>query len=150
MGLDYFPIGIGEIREITSVIGRDCEEQLGKPNIPSLQLNDPYVANLVGGSYSGEPTPPSLQEMTNMNWQALALGATGFFYYSFLGVYLMDKITPMTERWKDIIEFTEQLWKYKDIVLSIDKVNKIKYVQNINITFEQRKYNNSNYIFLII
>ena len=58
----------------------------------------------------------------------------------------MDNITPIKERWKDIVEITDQLWEYKDIILSIDKVNKIKYVKNNNVTFGLWKYNNSNYI----
>ena len=54
----------------------------------------------------------------------------------------------MMDRWKDIVEFTDQLWKYKDVILSIDKVNRIEYVQNYNVTFGLRKYNNINYIFV--
>ena len=81
-----------------------------------------------------------------MCWQALALGAWGLSFYSLLEINLMDKITPIKDRWKDIVEITDQLWEYKDIILSIDKVNKIKYVQNNIVTFRQWKYNNSNYI----
>ena len=61
----------------------------------------------------------------------------------------MDKISPVEDRWKDIIEFTDEIWKYKDVILSIDKVNKIEYIQNNNVSFRQWKYNNSNYIAIV-
>ena len=74
-GLDPYPIGFSEIRDVTSMIGKECEEPLGKPNIPALQIFDWYAYNK---TTSGRPTPPTLQEMTNMCWQAIASGARGF------------------------------------------------------------------------
>ena len=108
-----------------------------------LQIFDWYAYST---DESEKPRPPTLQEMINMSWQALALGARGLIFYSLYEIIKVDKVTPIMERWKDIIEFTDQIWKYKDVILSIDKVNKIKYEQNNNVTFRQWKYNNSNYI----
>ena len=142
-GVDNYPIGGGEIREITDLNGKESEEPLGKPYIPMMQIFDWHISN---GTKSGNLTPPTVQEMRNMCWQALALGARGFSFYSLFEINLLDNITPIKDRWKDIVEITDQLWEYKDIILSIDKVNKIKYVQNNNVTFRQWKYNNSNYI----
>ena len=144
-GLDPYPIGGKEIREVTNTIGSECEEPIGKPNIPCIQIFDWYALN---SNSSGKPNPPTLQEMTNMCWQALAFGVRGFTFHSLYKIYKLDKITPIKDRWKDIVEFTDQIWKYKDVILSIDKVNKIEYVQNNNVTFGLRKYNNSNYIFV--
>ena len=94
--------------------------------------------------------PPTVQEMKNMCWQSIAIGARGFVFYSLYEIYLLNKknVTPIMDRWKDIVEFSDQLWKYKDVILSIDKVNRIEYVQNYNVTFGLRKYNNTNYIFV--
>ena len=61
----------------------------------------------------------------------------------------MDEISPFEDRWKEVIEFTDEIWKYKDVILSIDKVNKIEYTKNYNVSFKQWKYNKINYIVIV-
>ena len=43
--------------------------------------------------------------------------------------------TPFQSRWKDIIEFTDEIGKYKDMILSIEKVDKIEFKENNNAAF---------------
>ena len=90
--------------------------------------------------------PPTLQEMKCMTWQALVSVAKGLFFYSIMEVYQMDKTTPFETRWKDVIELTDQIWEYKDMILSIEKVHQIEYTENNNVAFRQWKYNGYNYI----
>ena len=75
--------------------------------------------------------------MRSMSWQALVSGSKGLLFYSLYEIIKMDEKTPFKDRWKDVIEFTDEIWKYKDIILSIDKVNKIEYIKNYNVTFKQ-------------
>ena len=84
-----------------------------------------------------------------MSWQALVAGGKGIIFYSLFDVIRMDEISPFEDRWKEVIEFTDEIWKYKDVILSIDETNKIEYSKNYNIKFKQWKYNNSNYIVII-
>ena len=58
----------------------------------------------------------------------------------------MNKVTPFETRWKEIIELTDQIWEYKDMILSIEKVHQIEYTKNNNVTFRQWKYKGYNYI----
>ena len=90
--------------------------------------------------------PPTLQEMKCMTWQALVAGAKGLMFYSIMEIYQMDKITPFETRWNDVIELTDQIWEYKDMILSIEKVHQIEYTENNNVAFRQWKYNGYNYI----
>ena len=94
----------------------------------------------------GKSDPPNLQEMRSMSWQAIVAGAKGLIYYSLYEYMFLDKIE---ERWKDVITFTDEIWKYKDVILSIDKIDKIEYTQNYNVTFKQWKYNKYKYIVII-
>ena len=61
----------------------------------------------------------------------------------------MNKYTPFEKRWKEFIELTDEIWKYKDLILSIDKIDKIEYTYNYNVTFRQWKYNKTNYIVIL-
>ena len=42
-GLDSYPIGGADVRDVTTFIGKESEEPLGKPNIPCLQIYDRYA-----------------------------------------------------------------------------------------------------------
>ena len=90
--------------------------------------------------------PPTLQEMKCMSWQAFIAGARGMIFYSIIEIIGMNKTTPFESRWKDVIELTDQIWEYKDMILSIEKVDRIEYKENNNIAFKQWKYNGYNYI----
>ena len=91
-------------------------------------------------------TPPSIQEMKSMSWQAFIAGAKGIFYYSLGMLYGMDHVTPCEERWKGFTVVSDEIWKYKDMILSIEETNCLEYIENPNVTFRQWKYNDSNYI----
>ena len=75
-------------------------------------------------------SPPTLQEIRSMSWQELVSGGKGLMYYSLLEFMEQNK-TTIEERWKDVIKFTNEIWEYKDIILSIDKVNTIEYIKNL-------------------
>ena len=73
-----------------------------------------------------ETHPPNLQEMKCMTCQAFVAGAKGIFFYSIMEIIVMNRIkTPFESRWKDVIELTDEIWKNKDIILSIEKVHKL-------------------------
>ena len=92
---------------------------------------------------------PTLQEMINMSWQALVAGGKGLIYYGYWELMQMDDINPFEDVWKNVIELTEHIWKYKDIILSIDEIKKIEFAENLNVTFRQWKYNKTNYIVVV-
>jgi len=94
-------------------------------------------------------TPPTLQEMRCMNWQGFAAGEKGMIFYSLFDLFRMENVSSFVDRWKDVIEIAEQIWKYKDIILSVEDINKIVYDNNPNVTFKQWKYNDYNYIVVI-
>ena len=87
--------------------------------------------------------------MRNIAWQSLVIGGKGLLFYSIYEIIQMDEISPIEQRWGDVIEFTDEIWKFKDVILSIDKVNKIEYTINYNITFKQWKCNKTNYIAIV-
>ena len=146
MGVDTYPVGIRAIRQVHDLTNTEAENTLGKPMIPVVQIFDWSVYNK---TTSGKSVVPTLQEMRSMSWQQLVLGAKGLMFYSLNEVIQMNKTSPIKERWKDIIALTDEIWKYKDVFLSVDKVNKIEYVQNYNVTFGQWKHNNINYIAIV-
>ena len=98
-----------------------------------------------------ESNPPTLQEMKSMSWQGFAAGAKGIIFYSFFSLWALKNKTNITfeERWEDVIEFTDEIWKYKDVILSIEEIDEIKYENNTNVAFKQWKYNDSNYIVIV-
>ena len=61
----------------------------------------------------------------------------------------MNEYFSFEKRWKEFIEFIDEIWKYKNIILSIDKINKIEFIPNYNVTFKQWKYNEANYIVIL-
>lgn len=110
----------------------------------------PQIFDWTGVIKSGlQARPPTLQEMICMTWQAFIAGGKGIILYSIIEIYQMNQTTtPFESRWKDVIELTEQIWKYKDIILSIEKVHQIEYKENNNVAFKQWKYNGYNYIII--
>ena len=73
-----------------------CEEPLGKPNLPTIRIVD------LKTNIKEELPPPTIQEIINMSWQALAYGERGFFFYSLIELYRMDKLIPKEELWKKL------------------------------------------------
>ena len=117
-----------------------------------ISVNQIFDWGFLYRNYRGEPDslsfPPTLQEMRSMSWQGLVAGAKGILFYSLWEFVEMNK-TNVEERWEDVIKFTDEIWKYKDVILSIDKVNKIEYTNNYNVSFRQWKYNKINYIVIV-
>jgi hypothetical protein len=70
-------------------------------------------------------------------------------FYSIIEIIGMNKTTPFESRWKDVIELTDQIWEYKDMILSIEKVHQIEYTENNNVAFRQWKYNGYYYIVIV-
>ena len=91
--------------------------------------------------------------MRSMSWQAFVSGAKGIIFYSLFDIFKMNNSKihrqPFEERWGDVIEFTDQIWKYKDVILSVEKVNYIEYKENSNAAFKQWKYNGYNYLVVV-
>lgn len=122
-----------------------------KPFWPVVQIFDWYYYRSDKPGY--KPCPPTLQEMRSMSWQAFAAGGKGMIFYSLFDLFRMNNTKnntePFEERFADVIEFTDQIWKYKDIILSVEKINEIEYKKNDNVVFKQWKYNDSNYIVIV-
>ena len=147
MGYDVYPVGRSSISEIREVYDKISERydiiMKAKPMWAVLQVFD------WGAYYEKTPHPPTLQEMRSMAWQGLAAGARGILFYDFHHMFSANDVTPFEPRWKDVIEFTDEIWKYKDLFLSIEKVDTIEYIKNNNVVCKQWKVNNSNYIAVI-
>ena len=154
MGLMNYPIGLYELnkRVIRNVYDANVEAYdkilEGKLLLPVIQIFDwAYYYNRRG--YNLKYAPPTLQEMRSMSWQAFAAGGRGMVFYSLFDLFRMDNVSSFKDRWRDVIEITDQIWKYKDMILSIEKVEKLEYIGNPNVTFKQWKYNNNNYIVVV-
>ena len=149
MGIDNYPIGAGIIRDIFYVNDITYKEVLkAKLYISAIQIFDWGFLQKYGGQPDYKSCPPTLQEMKSMSWQGLVAGAKGILFYSLWEFIEQDK-SNVEERWKDVIKFTDEIWKYKDVILSIDKVDKIEYINNYNVSFRQWKYNKTNYIAIV-
>jgi len=122
-----------------------------KPFWPVVQIFDWYWYR--GDIPEYKPCPPTLQEMRSMSWQAFVAGGKGMIFYSLYDLFRMNSTKnntePFEERFRDVIEFTDQIWKYKDVILSVEKINEIEYKKNDNIVFKQWKYNDSNYVVIV-
>ena len=151
IGIDNYPIGESSIRNVyksNEITYNNILES--KPMIPVIQIFDwAYYYWNQKGQPDFKSSPPTLQEMRSMSWQALVAGGKGIIFYSLFDLFRMDEISPFEDRWKDVIEFTDEIWKYKDAILSIDKVNKIEYSQNYNVIFKHWKYNKTNFIVIV-
>ena len=150
IGIDNYPIGAGIIRDILYVNDMTYKEVLkAKLYISVIQIFDwAFLKRNYGGEPDYKSCPPTLQEMKSMSWQGLVAGAKGLLFYSLWEFIEQDK-SNVEERWKDVIKFTDEIWKYKDVILSIDKVDKIEYITNYNVSFRQWKYNKTNYIAIV-
>ena len=148
MGFDEYPVGLyynGKIRTVDEKMSEAYDKVLeGKLFLPVIQIFD--WAAYFGDEHSHVPT---IQEMIHMSWQGFVAGGKGIIYYSLFDIFKLEHITPFEDRWKDVINVTNEIWKYKDIILSIDKVNEIKTSKNRNVKFKQWKYKSDNYIVVI-
>ena len=154
MGLDNYPIGYPgkKINNVYIAQNETYNNMLKtKPFWPVVQIFDWYYGRKDNPEY--KPCPPTLQEMRSMSWQAFVAGGKGMIFYSLYDLYRMnsteDHREPFEERFSDVIEFTDQIWKYKDVILSVEKINEIEYKKNDNVVFKQWKYNDSNYIVIV-
>ena len=125
-GMDCYPIGYNNKTESVNCFKfhNETYNQLlkSKPMWPVPQIFD-----WTGVPQHGTKTrPPTLQEMKCMSWQAFIAGARGMIFYSIIEIIGMNKTTPFESRWKDVIELTDQIWEYKDMILSIEKVDRIE------------------------
>jgi len=153
MGIDVYPIGFPRktIRDVYEIHNGTYNKLLRtKPMWPVVQIFDWYW---YFGNEGFESCPPTLQEMRSMSWQAFVSGAKGIIFYSLYDIFRMNNSKihrqPFEERWGDVIEFTDQIWKYKDVILSVEKVNYIEYKENSNAAFKQWKYNGYNYLVVV-
>ena len=153
MGFDVYPIGFPgkDIRNVYDDQNETYNEILkSKPMWPVVQIFDWFRYR----DYLGwETYPPTLQEMRSMSWQGFVAGGKGMIFFSLFDLFIMNNTInhtqPFEERFRDVIEFTDQIWKYKDIILSVEKINEIKYKNNNNIVFKQWKYNDYNYLVIV-
>ena len=148
-GEDCYPIGYNNKTESINCYDIHNNAYNGllksKPMWPVPQIFDWTCVK----AHGAQTLPPTLQEMKCMTWQAFVAGAKGIIFYSIMEILGMNKTTPFESRWKDVIELTDQIWEYKDIILSIEKVHQIEFKQNYNIAFKQWKYNGYNYIVIV-
>ena len=148
MGFDEYPVGVysnGLIRTVDIKMSETFDKVLeGKLFLPVIQIFD--WAAYFGDSDSCIPT---FEEMRSMSWQGFVAGGKGIIYYSLFDLYKTEHISPFEDRWKDVIKLTDEVWKYKDIILSIDKVNKIETFKNPNVKYKQWKYKSDNYIVVV-
>ena len=147
LSLDKYPLNQSPIRTVFEQESQAFNDLLySRPSWPVIQIYDQKQHKKELESY-----PPSLQEMINMSWQAFISGAKGIMYYSYSYLVYADynKYSPFEERWRDVIELTDGIWKYKDIILSIENINKVEYIENPNVKFKQWKYNGINYIVIV-
>ena len=154
MGLDNYPIGYPgkKIRNVYIAQNKTYNHMLKtKPFWPVVQIFDWYWYR--GDRPDYKPCPPTLQEMRSMSWQAFVAGGKGMIFYSLYDLFRMNNTKnntePFEERFADVIEFTDQIWKYKDVILSVEKINEIEYKKNDNVVFKQWRYNDSNYIVIV-
>ena len=152
LGVDKYPIGpLLPIRYVYDLNEQANYHMLeSKPMIPVCQIYD--YGTILLRKYRNPiftKSQPTLQEMLSMSWQALVGGGKGLMYYGFYELTLLDDVTPFEDVWKVVIELSEKIWKYKDVILSIDEVNKIEYTKNLNVSFRQWKYKKINYIVVV-
>ena len=153
MGFNVYPVGEfskSKIRRVYDEISERYNISMkAKPMWAVTQIFDWGAYRRQKYGTSNTLQPPSMQEMKSMAWQGFATGARGLLLYAFHQMYSVNETTPFEPRWKDVIEFTDEIWKYKDLFLSIEEVDKIEYIENKNVAFKQWKVNNSNYIAVI-
>jgi hypothetical protein len=50
--------------------------------------------------------------------------------------FINEAASKKFDYWKDVIEFTDEIWKYKDLFLSIEEVEKIEYIKNEHVALK--------------
>ena len=113
IGYDYYPIGFYNhtLREVYAGLSYNPLSQV-KQRIGIVQIFDWYVLH----PDIHNSTIPTLKEMKSMAWQYIASGITGLLFYSLNEFIWMNKYTPFEKRWKEFIELTDEIWKYKDVI----------------------------------
>ncbi len=128
IGSDPYPVNYDKISRVTDYTLR-TNSQINslKPLWMVIQAH-----NL--GVYPNapkNPRAPTYEEMRNMAWQSICEGAKGIFFYSFFDLK-KDPDQPFVVQWNNLKEIAAEIYKYSQIVLSIDKV------PNININSSQK------------
>ena len=137
MGFDVYPIGnpFDSKPKIRDVYDRLSDQQNimmeAKPMWGVIQIFDWSKES----DKAKNERYPTLQEMRSMTWQALVAGAKGLLFYSLHSLFKDNNKTKFDKRWKEIITFTDEIWKYKDVILSITKVEPITYIKKNTVAF---------------
>ena len=48
-----------------------------------------------------------------MSWQGFVAGGKGIIYYSLFDIFKLEHITPFEDRWKDVINVTNEIGNIK-------------------------------------
>lgn len=68
---------------------------------------------------------PSVREMKNMFWQAIAGGANGLIGYSHFDLKKMDWKNPRAKAWQEVCEAAEEIRRYMPVLLAGDEPPKV-------------------------
>ncbi len=108
MMLDRYPIGWQPVETFSKHL-RLARYAAGpeKPLIAVIQVFDWSYYPQVFGAEGKNTRPPTLEELRNMTWSSLALGATGIFYYCYddNGWKMMDH----PQQWDDLQKVVSEI-----------------------------------------
>ncbi|MCK9316058.1 MAG: hypothetical protein M0Q48_07950 [Verrucomicrobia bacterium] len=107
MMLDRYPIGWQPIETFSKHL-RLARYAAGpeKPLIAVIQVFDWSYYPQVFGAEGKNTRPPTLEEIRNMTWSSLALGATGIFYYCYDSGW---KMKEHPQQWDDLQKVVSEI-----------------------------------------
>lgn len=121
-----------------------------------VQISD--LGPTMGGTYANRKRGPNITELRNMAWQSVCAGAQAVIWYSHFHLdntlYDPDGTKGMRDKadaLKDVTDVSEELAKYKDVILSVEDVPDIHLSAAIPDRFAHlvKRHNGKTYIFLV-
>ena len=122
---------------------------VGRPVWTVVQISDLKVMGR--DPYLSRERGPNETELRNMVWQAVCAGAQGVLYYAHFHLDHGGATRPKEETYPEVLRVSNELDKYKDVILSVEDAPDVKPVVSNSSRFAHlvRRHNDKTYIFMV-
>ena len=118
LGMDKYPVSHKSVQEVIRATRGALANSFGTR--PLWFVPQAFGWNWLGRREAANRRPPTVREMANMTWQAIAGGAQGIIYYSFhhLEEPHADPNDAFRPAWTRVKEAASEAARYLDVFLS--------------------------------
>ncbi|ELP90654.1 hypothetical protein EIN_023430 [Entamoeba invadens IP1] len=142
-GMDIYPVNQSTVYSVYFAQKYINDATMGRRSTwPAIQVLNNQAYEKQNAKYRA----PTLQELRAMNWLSFIGGAKGVFYYSYFDLIRMNSTDPFEERWKDIVQSSDEVYNLQNVILSIEEPSIYSVeVETDKVVFTKRRVGNDDY-----